>query len=212
MRASSLTTWTARVHVGPSTSRSSSFQKPSPGPAPTCASGSRHTPKTGSRRSSGSSSGPLRTVRRPPSSFARTRPGSGAWSRRRSATTPDAYRAARLPDRPLTHPSDSGGMNVRTQPGSTRMQQATPINFTVNGRESSVTTEPQRSLLEVLREDVQLTGTMYGCGEGACGACAVLLDGRAVFSCTTPVSEAAGKSLTTIEGLSDGEKLHAVQE
>ncbi len=92
------------------------------------------------------------------------------------------------------------------------MQQATPIKFTVNGRESSVTTEPQRSLLEVLREDLQLTGTKYGCGEGACGACAVLLDGRAVFSCTTPVSEAAGKSLTTIEGLSDGEKLHAVQE
>ena len=92
------------------------------------------------------------------------------------------------------------------------MRQANPITFTVNGREATLTTETQRSLLEVLREDLQLTGTKYGCGEGACGACAVLVDGNAIFSCTTAISEVAGKTLTTIEGLGDGEKLHPVQE
>ena len=92
------------------------------------------------------------------------------------------------------------------------MRQPAPITFALNGRATTVNTEPQRSLLEVLREDLQLTGTKYGCGEGACGACAVLIDGTKVFTCTTPASEAAGKSVTTIEGLGDGERLHPAQE
>ena len=91
------------------------------------------------------------------------------------------------------------------------MRQATPLNITVNARVHGVTTDPQRSLLEVLREDLALTGTKYGCGEGACGACAVLIDGRKVLSCTTPASEANGKSVTTIEGLASGEELHPAQ-
>lgn len=86
------------------------------------------------------------------------------------------------------------------------------MTLTVNGKEHPVTTDPQRPLLEVLREDLHLTGTKYGCGEGACGACSVLVEGRRIFSCSTPVSEVQGKSITTIEGLGSGEQLHPVQE
>src|SRR2546428_242761 len=86
------------------------------------------------------------------------------------------------------------------------------IQFTVNGRRREVTTDPDRPLLDVLREDLGLTGTKYGCGEGQCGACSVLVDGKRVFSCRTGASTVAGKSVLTVEGLSTGEKLHPVQE
>src|SRR5437868_13786559 len=86
------------------------------------------------------------------------------------------------------------------------------ITFTVNGTSRTVTTEPDRSLLDVLREDLQLTGTKYGCGEGQCRACTVLMNGKSVASCLIPVSEADGKTILTIEGLAEGEKLHPVQE
>jgi aerobic carbon-monoxide dehydrogenase small subunit len=86
------------------------------------------------------------------------------------------------------------------------------ITFTVNGRRKSVTTDPARPLLDVLREDCQLTGTKYGCGEGKCGACSVLLDGKRVFSCRTDATRADGKAVTTIEGLAQGDALHPVQE
>ena len=86
------------------------------------------------------------------------------------------------------------------------------FTFTVNGKERTVTTAPERSLLDVLREDLDLTGTKYGCGEGRCGACTVLMDGKPVASCVTPVIKADGKRITTIEGLADGDSLHPVQE
>jgi aerobic carbon-monoxide dehydrogenase small subunit len=86
------------------------------------------------------------------------------------------------------------------------------VTLTVNGVERTVTTDPQRPLLDVLREDLHLTGAKYGCGEGRCGACAVLLDGRRVLSCVTPVSLADKKSIMTIEGLAQGDTLHPVQE
>ena len=86
------------------------------------------------------------------------------------------------------------------------------LTLNVNGKPSEVATDPQRTLLEVLREDLKLTGTKYGCGEGACGACAVLVDGKRTFSCSTPVSQTAGKKITTIEGLAEGDKLHPVQQ
>ncbi|MHC5543552.1 (2Fe-2S)-binding protein, partial [Singulisphaera rosea] len=70
------------------------------------------------------------------------------------------------------------------------MNTVATMSITVNGRKRPVTTDPDRPLLEVLREDLQLTGTKYGCGEGQCGACSVLLDGRRVFSCRTPASRA----------------------
>ncbi len=89
---------------------------------------------------------------------------------------------------------------------------AATFTFTVNGQRQTVNSDPQRPLLEVLREDLQLTGTKFGCGETRCGACTVLMDGRAVRTCTLPVSEAQGKTIITIEGLADGDRLHPVQE
>ena len=86
------------------------------------------------------------------------------------------------------------------------------VRFRVNGTQRSLTTDPQRRLLDVLREDLQLTGTKYGCGEGQCGACLVYLDGEPARSCLLPVTAADGKSVTTIEGLARGEALHPVQE
>lgn len=86
------------------------------------------------------------------------------------------------------------------------------FQFKVNGRATAVTTDPERPLLDVLREDVKLTGTKYGCGEGQCRACTVLLDGRPVTSCQTPVSKAAGKTILTIEGLEQNGRLHPVQQ
>lgn len=86
------------------------------------------------------------------------------------------------------------------------------FTLTVNGVEKTITTDPQRPLLDVLREDFQLTGTKYGCGEGHCGACSVLMDGKRVFSCSTPVTMADMRVITTIEGLAQDDSLHPVQE
>jgi aerobic-type carbon monoxide dehydrogenase small subunit (CoxS/CutS family) len=86
------------------------------------------------------------------------------------------------------------------------------VRFKVNGAERRVDTDPQRRLLDVLREDLQLTGTKYGCGEGQCGACTVFVDGEPARSCLLPVGTVGGKSVTTIEGLARGEALHPVQE
>src|SRR5262245_56322621 len=84
--------------------------------------------------------------------------------------------------------------------------------LTVNGAQRRVDADGGRMLLYVLRDELDLTGAKYGCGEGQCGACTVLIDGQAVRSCTTPVEAAAGKAVTTIEGLSQNGKLHALQE
>lgn len=86
------------------------------------------------------------------------------------------------------------------------------IQFTLNGQSESFSTDPTRTLLEVLREDLALTGTKYGCGEGSCRACTVLLDGKAVQSCLLPVSAVSGKKIETIEGLATEEQLHPVQQ
>jgi aerobic-type carbon monoxide dehydrogenase small subunit (CoxS/CutS family) len=88
----------------------------------------------------------------------------------------------------------------------------TTITFTVNGQSRSITTDPQRSLLEVLREDLHLTGAKYGCGEGQCRACTVLADGKSIAACITPVLEVEKQSILTIEGLAKGDQLHPVQE
>ena len=86
------------------------------------------------------------------------------------------------------------------------------IVLNVNGSERRVAAPPDDVLLYVLRDRLHRTGTKYGCGEGQCGACTVLLDGRPVRSCRTPVSHAAGKKITTIEGLEQNGKLHPVQQ
>ncbi len=86
------------------------------------------------------------------------------------------------------------------------------IRFNLNGRPQTATTDPERSLLEVLREDLGLVGTKYGCGEGQCGACSVLLEGKRVFACRLPASRAEGKSVVTIEGIANGDSLSPVQQ
>ena len=85
------------------------------------------------------------------------------------------------------------------------------LHLTINGQTHAVEADPQTSLLTVLREHLDLTGTKYGCGEGECGACTVHVDGRARRSCITPLETVVGKSITTIEGLAP-EDLHPVQQ
>lgn len=82
----------------------------------------------------------------------------------------------------------------------------------VNGKERAIEAEPGDSLLSVLRDDLGLTGSRYGCGEGQCGACTVLLDGAGVRSCMTRVGSVAAKAITTIEALAEGDRLHPVQQ
>lgn len=86
------------------------------------------------------------------------------------------------------------------------------IRFKLNNKETELVTDPNQILLWVLRNQLGLTGTKYGCGIGFCGACTVLIDNEPVRSCMIPVSDVAGKNLVTIEGLATGEKLHPLQQ
>jgi aerobic carbon-monoxide dehydrogenase small subunit len=87
------------------------------------------------------------------------------------------------------------------------------LNFMLNGEPIRVEIEPHLTLLQLLRERLELTGTKEGCGMGECGACTVLLDGKAVNSCIFPAAEAEGTSITTIEGIADGKGgLHPIQK
>ena len=86
------------------------------------------------------------------------------------------------------------------------------IELNVNGTVRRLQADPQTTLLSALRDHLGLTGSKYGCGEGQCGACTVLIDGRATRSCITPASAAAGKKITTIEGLAKGAQLHPLQQ
>ncbi len=86
------------------------------------------------------------------------------------------------------------------------------ITLMVDGQKRTVVTDPERSLLDVLREDLHVMGPKYGCGEVRCGACTVLMDGARTLSCITPVGDADNKKITTIEGLADGDRLHPVQQ
>ena len=86
------------------------------------------------------------------------------------------------------------------------------ITFEVNGARHQVNTEPERTLLTVLRDELDLTGTKYGCGEGQCGACTVLIDGAPARSCQTRAGAMAGHKITTIEGLEEHGRLHPLQE
>ena len=86
------------------------------------------------------------------------------------------------------------------------------IRFEVNGKSISLDVHPERMLLWILRDDLGFTGTKYGCGEGLCGACTVLVDGEAVRSCQYPMKDVRAKKVTTIEGLAPERKLHPLQE
>ncbi len=87
-----------------------------------------------------------------------------------------------------------------------------PYTLNVNGSDRKVSVDSDRSLLSVLRDELDLTGSKYGCGEGQCGACTVLLDGEATASCQTKVGEAEGKPIITIEGLATDGRLHPLQQ
>jgi aerobic-type carbon monoxide dehydrogenase small subunit (CoxS/CutS family) len=86
------------------------------------------------------------------------------------------------------------------------------IELLVNGARHRVAAEPDRTLLAALRDELGLTGAKYGCGEGQCGACTVLIDDRPVRACLTRVAASASARITTIEGLADGDRLHPVQQ
>ena len=86
------------------------------------------------------------------------------------------------------------------------------ITFSVNGQSHTITTDPERSLLDVLREELHLTGAKYGCGEGQCRACTVLADGKSIAACITSISEVEKQSILTIEGVAPPGRLHPVQE
>jgi aerobic carbon-monoxide dehydrogenase small subunit len=86
------------------------------------------------------------------------------------------------------------------------------IKLTVNGEEHALSVRPSATLLDVIREDLGLTGTKEGCGVGECGACTIILDGRTANACLVLAAEADGKDIITIEGLLEGEKLHPIQE
>ena len=86
------------------------------------------------------------------------------------------------------------------------------ISFTLNGKPTRVTADEKRMLLWVLRDDLGLTGTKYGCGQALCGACTVLVDREAVRSCVTPIGDIEGKRVTTIEGLAQDDRLHPIQD
>jgi len=85
------------------------------------------------------------------------------------------------------------------------------ITVQVNGEDRTVDASPWKRLLDVLREDLRLTGTKEGCGEGECGACTVLLDGEVVNSCLVAIGQCGGRTVKTVEGLANGDVLHAVQ-
>src|SRR3989475_8146382 len=86
------------------------------------------------------------------------------------------------------------------------------LSLTVNGKTRRVEAPPEESLLSVLRDDLELTGAKYGCGEGQCGACTVLIDGTPTHSCLTPVGKVGQKKITTIEGLEQNGRLHPLQQ
>lgn len=89
---------------------------------------------------------------------------------------------------------------------------ANVMELHVNGSRRALDADADRTLLSVLRDDLDLTGCKYGCGEGRCGSCTVLIDGKATRSCNTPVARAKGTKIQTIEGLANGDKLHPIQE
>jgi len=86
------------------------------------------------------------------------------------------------------------------------------VRCTVNGEAVTLHAHPLARLLDVLREELRLTGTKEGCGEGECGACSVLIDGELVNSCLVPAAQVEGAEILTVEGVADGERLHAVQQ
>src|SRR5512135_2664920 len=100
---------------------------------------------------------------------------------------------------------------AKSRKNSVRPRAKEHVGLTVNGESVEVAFEPHKTLLEVLREELGLTGTKHGCELGECGTCTVLVDGQAALSCLVLAVEAAGRSIETVEGLQDGNRLHPLQ-
>ena len=92
------------------------------------------------------------------------------------------------------------------------MSEKSPITLTINGRKHAIAVEPRRTLADAIREDCGQTGTHIGCEHGVCGACTIIVDGAPVRSCLMFAVQADGKQIRTVEGLADGDKLHAMQQ
>ncbi len=107
--------------------------------------------------------------------------------------------------------TDNDAVSGRAAPPTQGAVAAVPVRLTINGAARQLTLDPRQSLLDVLRETLDLTGTKKGCNQGACGACTVLLDGRRIVSCLTLAAMHDGAAITTIEGLAQGEELHPLQ-
>lgn len=95
---------------------------------------------------------------------------------------------------------------------ATKMHKMQVVEFSVNGQSHRVEVFPMARLLDVLREELRLTGTKEGCGEGECGACTVIIDGQIVNSCLVPMAQVNGAQITTIEGVAEGDDLESVQQ
>ena len=95
---------------------------------------------------------------------------------------------------------------------TSRSSPATPVTLTINGRQHTILVEPRRTLLDALRYDLELTGTKKVCDMGNCGACTVVVDGHAMYSCLLLAVDCDGREITTIEGLADGQRLHPLQD
>jgi xanthine dehydrogenase YagT iron-sulfur-binding subunit len=117
-----------------------------------------------------------------------------------------AAATARAAGKVATHGKTAGPAVARSTTPSTM-----PVTLNVNGQEQSLQIDPRASLLDTLREEIGLTGTKKGCDHGQCGACTVLIDDRRVLSCLTLAAMTAGRRVTTVEGLAQGDQLHPVQ-
>jgi len=106
----------------------------------------------------------------------------------------------------------AGTGNILAVPATKEAEMMANLSFTLNGKPVSLNVDPDRKLLWVLRTDLGLTGAKYGCGQGHCGACTVLVDNRTVRSCVFPARGVEGKKVVTVEGLAENGKLHPLQE
>ncbi|RJQ81776.1 (2Fe-2S)-binding protein [Pseudonocardiaceae bacterium YIM PH 21723] len=125
--------------------------------------------------------------------------------------TPESDRSLTLTRRQFVGAVTTTAGLATTGGSASATEDGVPVSLTVNGKHHAVVVDARTSLLDLLREDLQLTGTHKGCDQGACGACTVLLDGRRINSCLTLAVMHDGAELTTIEGLAEGGELHPLQ-
>jgi xanthine dehydrogenase YagT iron-sulfur-binding subunit len=135
--------------------------------------------------------------------------GSRATARAQHPTRREVVTSGAMIPLAMTLPSESAAAQAEAQ---TVARSSVPVSFTVNGARHALTLDPRATLLDVLREQIDLTGSKKGCDQGQCGACTVLINGRRVVSCLTLAVMQDGASITTVEGLATDGKLHPLQQ